>query len=189
MHEKAAGQFSIARERDKRHLVNMAASYNARSPTVKRIMQEVKEMHQVQKTDAVACKAQFAAEALESDIFEWRFAIRGPDGTDFEGGIYHGRIILPHDYPFKPPSFIMLTPSGRFEINTKVCLSISSYHPEQWQPSWSMRTALTALIAFFPTPGDGAVGSMVTTSEQRKKLALESRCVSSPRSLRRSVCW
>ena len=66
--------------------------------------------------------------------------------------------------------------SGRFETNTKICLSISSYHPEQWQPSWSMRTALTALIAFFPTPGQGAVGSLQTPDEQRRKLALESRC-------------
>lgn len=28
-------------------------------------------------------------------------------------------------------------PNGRFETNTKICLSISNYHPEHWQPSWS----------------------------------------------------
>lgn len=32
------------------------------------------------------------------------FTIRGADGTDFEGGVYHGRILLPPEYPFKPPS-------------------------------------------------------------------------------------
>lgn len=78
-----------------------------------------------------------------------------------QGGIYHGRITLPAEYPFKPPSFIMLTPSGRFETNTKICLSISSHHPEHWQPSWSVRTALTALVSFLPTPGNGALGSLV----------------------------
>ncbi len=55
----------------------------------------------------------------------------------------------------------MLTQNGRFETGVKICLSISSHHPEHWQPSWSMRTALTALIAFMPTPGNGAIGSMV----------------------------
>ena len=45
----------------------------------------------------------------------------------------------------------------------QVCLSISSHHPEHWQPSWSVRTALTALIAFMPTPGNGAIGSIVRT--------------------------
>lgn len=80
-----------------------------------------------------------------------------------QGGIYHGRILLPPEYPFKPPSFLMLSPTGRFETNVKICLSISSHHPEHWQPSWSVRTALTALIAFFPTPGNGAIGSLVGT--------------------------
>lgn len=42
-------------------------------------------------------------------MFEWHFTIRGPPNTEFEGGIYHGRIILPSDYPLKPPSIIVLT--------------------------------------------------------------------------------
>lgn len=79
-----------------------------------------------------------------------------------QGGIYHGRILLPAEYPFKPPAFMMLTPNGRFQTGTKICLSISSHHPEHWQPSWSVRTALTALIAFMPTPGQGAIGSLVS---------------------------
>lgn len=83
-----------------------------------------------------------------------------------QGGIYHGRITLPPEYPFKPPSFIMLTPSGRFETNTKICLSISSHHPEHWQPSWSVRTALTALVSFLPTPGNGALGSLVSARDR-----------------------
>ena len=37
-----------------------------------------------------------------------------------QGGIYHGRILLPSEYPFKPPSFLMLTPNGRFETGVKV---------------------------------------------------------------------
>ncbi len=81
-----------------------------------------------------------------------------------QGGIYHGRILLPPEYPFKPPSFIMLSPNGRFETGVKICLSISSHHPEHWQPSWSVRTALTALIAFMPSPGNGAIGSLVRAS-------------------------
>lgn len=80
-----------------------------------------------------------------------------------QGGLYHGRIILPAEYPFKPPSFVMLTPSGRFEIGKKICLSISERHPEHWQPSWSMRTALMALVAFLPTKGKGAIGSLVSS--------------------------
>jgi ubiquitin-conjugating enzyme E2 J1 len=28
---------------------------------------------------------------------------------EFEGGRYHGRILLPAEYPFKPPAIMMLT--------------------------------------------------------------------------------
>ena len=51
--------------------------------------------------------------------------------------------------------------AGTRHLPPQVCLSISSHHPEHWQPSWSVRTALTALIAFMPTPGNGAIGSLV----------------------------
>lgn len=146
----------------------MAEKYNMKNPSVKRILQEVKEMQANPSDD-------FMSLPLEENIFEWQFAIRGPRDTEFEGGIYHGRIQLPAEYPFKPPSFLLLTPNGRFETQTKICLSISNYHPEHWQPSWSVRTALVALIAFMPTSPGGAIGSLDYSKEERKKLAIKSR--------------
>lgn len=80
----------------------MATQYNLKSPGVKRILQEMKEMQKAESSE-------FVAEALGSDLFEWHFAIRGPADTEFEGGIYCGRIVLPAEYPFKPPAFIFLT--------------------------------------------------------------------------------
>lgn len=68
-----------------------------------------------------------------------------------------------HTAPTQPPAFMMLSPNGRFETGIKICLSISSHHPEHWQPSWSVRTALTALVAFLPTPGGGALGALVSS--------------------------
>ncbi|KAK9724194.1 hypothetical protein RND81_05G054700 [Saponaria officinalis] len=142
--------------------------YNLKNPAVKRILQEVKEMQNHPSDD-------FISLPLEENIFEWQFAIRGPNDTEFEGGIYHGRIQLPVEYPLKPPSFLLLTPNGRFETQTKICLSISNHHPEHWQPSWSVRTALVALIAFMPTPPNGALGSLDYNKEERRKLAIKSR--------------
>lgn len=55
----------------------------------------------------------------------------------------------------KPPNIVLLTPNGRFEVGTKICLSISAHHPESWQPSWSIRTVLVALIGFLPTKDNG----------------------------------
>ena len=150
--------------------------YNPNNPGVRRILSEYRELQKERKQAAKqTTPLEYAACPLETDIFEWHFAIRGPKGTPFEGGIYHGRIILPSEYPFKPPAFLLLTPNGRFETNVKVCLTISQHHPEHWQPSWSVRTALVALVAFLPTPADGAVGSLEWSAEERKNCAAASR--------------
>lgn len=146
----------------------MAQQWNVRNPAVKRILQELREIQRDDNPD-------IAAEAVEDNIFEWNFAIRGAWDTEFEGGIYHGRILLPADYPFKPPSFVMLSPSGRFDTGTKICLSISSHHPESWQPSWSVRSALVALVAFMQTPGNGAIGSLDHPADVRRLMAAEAR--------------
>lgn len=138
-----------------------------RSPAVKRLMKEAQELREPTE--------QFHAQPLEDNLFEWHFTIRGPDDSEFDGGLYHGRIVLPPEYPMKPPSIIILTPNGRFEINKKICLSISGHHPESWQPSWSIRTAMLAIIGFMPTHGAGALGSLDYTPEERKVLARRSK--------------
>jgi len=142
-------------------------TWNKNNRAVRRILADVREL-------AREPSDQYAAKPLEDDMFDWHFVIRGPRGTDFEGGVYHGRIILPGEYPFKPPSIMLLTPNGRWEVNKKICLSISAYHPEQWQPAWGIRTILEALISFMETPGDGAVGALDFSPEERRRLAKES---------------
>jgi ubiquitin-conjugating enzyme E2 J2 len=82
------------------------------------------------------------------NIFEWHFLIFGLKGCDYEGGFYHGRLMFPPEYPMKPPSIILFTPSGRFEVNTKICTSFSDFHPETWNPLWTVETIIVGLISF-----------------------------------------
>lgn len=140
--------------------------YNNRSPAVKRLMKEAAELREP--------TFMYFAQPLEENLFHWHFTIRGPPDTPFAKGIYHGRITLPPEYPMKPPNITFLTPNGRFETNKKICLSISGYHPETWRPSWSIRTALLAMIGFMPTHGTGAIGSLDYTDKEREVLALKS---------------
>ena len=74
--------------------------------------------------------------------------VAGPENSPYEGGYYHGKLIFPQQYPFKPPSILMMTPNGRFKCNVRLCLSISDFHPESWIPSWSTSTILTGLLSF-----------------------------------------
>ncbi|CAJ0765210.1 8044_t:CDS:2, partial [Entrophospora sp. SA101] len=45
------------------------------------------------------------AKPLENNILEWHYVIRGPPDTPYHNGEYHV------EYPFKPPSIRMITPS------------------------------------------------------------------------------
>lgn len=46
--------------------------------------------------------------------------MRGPIDSPFAEGLYHGKILLPTDYPFQPPHIMFLTPNGRWKVDTKV---------------------------------------------------------------------
>ena len=74
----------------------------------------------------------------------------------------------------------VLQPNGRFEVGKKICLSVTGYHQETWQPSWSIRTVLLAIIGFMPSPGQGTIGSLDYSPEERRALASRSRDWESP---------
>lgn len=65
------------------------------------------------------------AEPLPNNILEWHYVVKGPEDSPYYGGYYHGTLLFPREFPFKPPSIYMLTPNGRFKTNTRLCLSIS----------------------------------------------------------------
>lgn len=85
-------------------LLSGLAEMNHRNPAIKRILADVKEL---QKHPS----SRYHAAPLENNMFEWHFTIRGPKDSAFEGGMYHGRILLPSEYPFKPPNIVFLTVS------------------------------------------------------------------------------
>ncbi|KAI0532841.1 ubiquitin-conjugating enzyme/RWD-like protein [Xylaria digitata] len=142
--------------------------FNTKSPTIKRILREAAELSNSPSPD-------YTASPLESDLFEWHFTLRGPPKSAFAEGIYHGRIVLPPTYPLSPPSFRFTTPSGRFEPNREICLSISGHHEETWQPAWGVRTALVALRTFMETGASGQIGGLDTSDAVRTRLAASSR--------------
>eukprot|EP01105_Mastigella_eilhardi_P006973 TRINITY_DN18464_c0_g1_i1.p1 TRINITY_DN18464_c0_g1~~TRINITY_DN18464_c0_g1_i1.p1 ORF type:complete len:266 (-),score=67.48 TRINITY_DN18464_c0_g1_i1:128-904(-) len=146
----------------------VALAYNPNSPSVRRILSEWREA-------TASASADVRAAPLEDNLFEWHFTFTGPEDSEFAGGVYHGRLILPAEYPMKPPNIVLLTPNGRFEVGAKICLNASAYHPEEWQPSWGIKTLLVAIRTFMTTPGKGAVGALDLPASERRLLAEQSR--------------
>ncbi|CEL08853.1 Putative Ubiquitin conjugating enzyme [Aspergillus calidoustus] len=134
------------------------------SRSVRRLMKEASELSSSPSPHFTA------APVSDSNLYDWHFTIAGPPPpSPYAGGIYHGRIVLPPTYPLRPPSFRFLTPSGRFEVNREICLSISGHHEETWQPAWGIRTALIAIRSFMDGDVKGQVGGLDGVSDAIKK--------------------
>ena len=129
-----------------------------------------------------------AAEPKLDNILEWHFVIQGDglDNSPYQGGQYHGKLVFPQDYPYKPPAIIMLTPNGRFQTDTRLCLSMSDFHPESWVPAWSVGTILNGVLSFMleSTP---TVGSVEKTLSERQALAKASMAWNRKSSIFRSL--
>lgn len=68
------------------------------------------------------------------------------------------------------PAVYMCTPQGRFKCNQKLCLSMSDFHPETWNPLWSVSAVLTGLLSFMMGSED-TVGSIQTSAAEKRSLA------------------
>ncbi|KAF8318733.1 UBC-like protein [Clavulina sp. PMI_390] len=104
----------------------------------------------------------------EKNILTWNYIIRGPPDSPYAGGEYHGQLLFPSEYPFKPPGIKMLTPSGRFQPDKKICFSMSDFHPGTWNPAWSVATILTGLLSFMLS--DEMTTGSVTSSDRDKRI-------------------
>lgn len=68
---------------------------------------------------------------------------------------------------------MLLTPSGRFEIKEDLCMSFTNYHPESWQPAWTISNILHGLVSYMPVDESEilVIGAIKASSAERKKIA------------------
>ncbi|XP_051912330.1 uncharacterized protein LOC127594508 [Hippocampus zosterae] len=109
------------------------------------------------------------ARPTPDNLFLWHFVMFGMNHP-FTGGFYHGVVIVPEEYPFKPPNIQYKTPNGRFKTNYNVCMSFTTHHPESWNQNWNIGMMLTGLISFM-FDKEFADGEMKTSDAEKLKLA------------------
>ncbi|EEF28570.1 ubiquitin-conjugating enzyme E2 j2, putative [Ricinus communis] len=136
-------------------------------------MAEKSCVSRLQKEYRALCKEpvpHVVARPSSRDILEWHYVLEGSEGTPFAGGYYYGKIKFPPDYPYNPPGITMITPNGRFMTQKKICLSMSDFHPESWNPMWSVSSILTGLLSFM-MDNSPTTGSVNTTAAEKQRLA------------------
>jgi len=112
------------------------------------------------------------------NLLKWYFLMYGQD--DYNGGEYIGMIKIESTFPMTPPTFQMLTPSGRFEIEKNICLSNSHYHTESWSPLWTIRSLIIGLYSVMHSVGSGkedtsGVAHISSSPEEKRRYAKESK--------------
>lgn len=63
----------------------------------------------------------------ESDVYKWRYYIKGPTDTPYENGIYQGTIDFPEDYPFSPPTLTFTSEFWHPNVYTGMCRMILNH--------------------------------------------------------------
>jgi ubiquitin-conjugating enzyme E2 J2 len=109
----------------------------------------------------------------DDNVQLWYFVLEGPPDSPYEGGVYLGKLRFPDEYPFAPPSIMMCTPSGRFKTETRLCLSMSDFHPKDWNPTWGPASILKGLLSFMLEDTQTS-GSMESTVEEKQGAARQS---------------
>ena len=107
----------------------------------------------------------------ETNLLVWYFIIIGQKDTDYYGGEYIGKIVHSPKYPVEPPDYYMLTPSGRFQIGNKICLTNSSYHKGDWSSTWNILSILIAFNSIWLDDTESGISHIKDSPCNRKKFA------------------
>lgn len=95
--------------------------------------------------------------------------LKGPPNSPYEGGEYIFSIILPKNFPFAPPDIMCLTPSGRFEVSTKICTSFTSFHPNTWSPALNLSVIANSILSFMTDKDESHIGSYSSQNDNTKR--------------------
>lgn len=116
----------------------------------------------------------------ESNPLIWYFLLKGQKKTDYHtgeeggGGEYIGKIVHSPKYPAEPPDYYMLTPSGRYNVGSKICLTNSSYHKGDWSSTWNIISILIAFYSIWLDDKESGISHIKDTPSNRKRMASES---------------
>lgn len=119
-------------------------------PIRNRIMKEYEDLKKNEKENTVTVWM------IDNNIRHWKGNIKGPIDTCYQGGVFIIDIVIPNDYPFKPPKMKFDTKIWHPNISSvtgAICLDILK---NEWTPALTIRTALISLQALMcaPVPDD-----------------------------------
>lgn len=112
----------------------------------------LKELGEFEKDPPLGCSGGLIH---KSDIYKWEATIIGPIDSPYSGGIFKLLIIVPENYPFKPPKIKFTTPIFHPNINKSgaICLDVLN---KSWSPVLTISKTLLSIMSLLndPNPND-----------------------------------
>ncbi|KAJ7489592.1 ubiquitin-conjugating enzyme/RWD-like protein [Mycena latifolia] len=105
------------------------------------------------------------------NLFVWCGTLPGPEGSVYEGGVFHIAVNLPPDYPFSAPKVTFKTRIYHMNISDQgnICIDILKHN---WSPALSLFKVILSLSSLLtdPNPKDPLVPSIATQYVRNRKL-------------------
>merc|ERR1712054_488081 len=121
------------------------------SASTKRLLKELKEI--ASGGDGIWAHSGEGVHIFPSpdNLQFWRALIEGPTGSPFEGGVFALNVVVPDDYPFRPPRITFQTPIYHCNVSDsgKICLNILH---DAWNPALSVPKCLEAIRVMMKNP-------------------------------------
>lgn len=89
------------------------------------------------------------------DLFNLEVTLDGPEDTVYEGGVFDVKVIIPIEYPFRPPVVTFSTPIYHPNIKSsgeeagKMCADLIS---NGWAPTCNIRYVIETVIQILKEP-------------------------------------
>lgn len=118
--------------------------------TESRIYKEIEDIY-VNPPDNIS-----AGPINDDDIFHWEAVITGPEETDYKDGVFLLDIIIPRQYPYKPPYCKFKTKIWHPNIdpdNGYIC--ITTLKEKFWNPSMTISDILYTIMLLLYKPNFG----------------------------------
>lgn len=95
----------------------------------------------------------------DTDLFNWKATIIGPEGSPYQGGLFFLNIHFPADYPFKPPRVQFTTKVYHPNINANGGICLDILKDTAWSPALTISKVLLSVCSLLtdPNPDDPLV--------------------------------
>ncbi|KMP07677.1 ubiquitin-conjugating enzyme E2 N [Coccidioides immitis RMSCC 2394] len=111
--------------------------------------------------------------ADEADLYKWEIHMQGPDDSPYKGGTFVLNLVLPPEYPFKPPTVSFTTkiyhPNVTNDGKGTVCLEM--LRADEWKPSTKLQSVLefARQLLSEPMPDDAVEGKIAEQFNHDRK--------------------